>query len=279
VVPDEFEAGPPPGEWRRAKPASPEEASLFPDLLVPVNGRDDGWNALDQAILIAGKEEAAIHGLHVVPTRSAMNGAAAMAVKQEFDARCQRAGVEGQLTLARGTVANLICERARWVDLLVVNLAYPPAPQPLARLSSGFRNLIRRCPTPILAVPGVISPMESALVAFDGSPKSSEALFIAAYLALKWTIPLAAVTVIDEDEVTNETLDAARAYLESRGVQASYLAERGDVADAVLRSADQLGSNLIIMGGYGQGPVLEVVLGSSIDQVLRRSRQPILICR
>jgi nucleotide-binding universal stress UspA family protein len=277
VVPDEFEAGPAPGEWRRAKPASLEEASLFPDLLVPVNGRADGWNALDQAILIAGKESAAVHGLHVVSGRTTMN--AALAVKEEFDMRCLRAGVEGKLTLAHGSITNLICERARWVDLLVINLAYPPGLQPLARLSSGFRNLIRRCPSPILAVPGITTPLENALLAYDGSPKANEALFIAAYLAIKWRIALAVVTVIDEDEVIGETMDTARSYLESRGVQARYLPERGDVSQAVLNTAEQLGSDVIIMGGYGQGPVLEVVLGSSIDLVLRHSRKPILISR
>jgi nucleotide-binding universal stress UspA family protein len=33
------------------------------------------------------------------------------------------------------------------------------------------------------------------------------------------------------------------------------------------------------MGGYGHSPVMEVVLGSAVDQVLRESRQPTLICR
>jgi nucleotide-binding universal stress UspA family protein len=33
------------------------------------------------------------------------------------------------------------------------------------------------------------------------------------------------------------------------------------------------------MGSYGFSPVLEVALGSTVDQVLRRSRQPVLVCR
>ena len=279
LLPDEFEDGPPPGEWRRDKPTSPEEASLFSDLLVPVNGRADGWNALDQAMVIASKEGAAVHGLHVVPTLAAMDGSSARNVKEEFDRRCQQAGLQGKLILARGPITNQICNRSRWVDLLVVNLAYPPALRPLARLSSGFRNLIRRCPSPILAVPGITTPINSAIVAYDGSPKANEALFIAAYLALKWRIPLGVVTVIDENEVTAETLDSARAYLESRGVQATYIQTRGRTSEAILRSADQLRSELIIMGGYGQGPVLEAVLGSSVDQVLRQLRKPMLISR
>jgi len=38
-------------------------------------------------------------------------------------------------------------------------------------------------------------------------------------------------------------------------------------------------SNLIVMGSYGYNPVLEVVLGSAVDQVLRSSQHPTLICR
>jgi nucleotide-binding universal stress UspA family protein len=34
-----------------------------------------------------------------------------------------------------------------------------------------------------------------------------------------------------------------------------------------------------LMGGYGHSPVLEVVLGSVVDTVLRASQQPVLVCR
>lgn len=35
-------------------------------------------------------------------------------------------------------------------------------------------------------------------------------------------------------------------------------------------------SDLIIVGGYGLGPVLEVVLASTVDELLRGSRRPVL---
>ena len=33
------------------------------------------------------------------------------------------------------------------------------------------------------------------------------------------------------------------------------------------------------MGGYGLNPMLEVILGSTVDRVLQESAVPILICR
>jgi nucleotide-binding universal stress UspA family protein len=62
-------------------------------------------------------------------------------------------------------------------------------------------------------------------------------------------------------------------------VQATFLLERGSVAQVILETTKAHESNLILMGGYGLNPVLEVVLGSAVDQVLRESCQPMLICR
>jgi len=46
-----------------------------------------------------------------------------------------------------------------------------------------------------------------------------------------------------------------------------------------LEVAREYKSNLLIMGGFGFRPVLNMVLGSTVDQILREFRQPILICR
>jgi nucleotide-binding universal stress UspA family protein len=74
-------------------------------------------------------------------------------------------------------------------------------------------------------------------------------------------------------------LAEAQAYLERHGVQASYVQEQGPVAEALLRTAEAHGADLILMGGYEHPPVVEVFLGSAVDEVLRTSRQPVLLCR
>jgi nucleotide-binding universal stress UspA family protein len=38
-------------------------------------------------------------------------------------------------------------------------------------------------------------------------------------------------------------------------------------------------SNLIVIGSYGFNPLVEIMLGSSVDQVLRESSVPVLLCR
>ena len=278
ILPEKLEPGPPVGLWRSARAIQSKEC-LFGEILVPVNGREDGWCALEQALVVAQRECAKIHGLHVVTAGSDKDNQEALNIQAEFNRRCREAGIDGNLVMAPGEIARQICLHANVTDLVVTNLTYPPAPQLLARLSSGFRDLISRCPRPILATPQTVTQLSRPLLAYDGSPKAQEALFVATYLSGKWNIPLLVVCVEDSSRVTSQTLSDALGYLSQHGVEAEGIIAEGSSAQAVLETSQKRDCDLLIMGGYGHSPVLEAVLGSSIDQVLRESRKPILICR
>ena len=121
--------------------------------------------------------------------------------------------------------------------------------------------------------------MSRGLLAYDGSPKAEEALFVTAYLAVRWQIPFTVVVVDDEKIDGATTMARAQEYLHDHNAQATFVMEAGPLADAILRTVEEHNSELIVMGGYGAAPVKEVVIGSAVDQVLRESRTPMLICR
>jgi nucleotide-binding universal stress UspA family protein len=279
ITPQELQAGPPTGHWRAEHVLTRREDRLFGDILVAITGLDSGWRALDEALEIARREEAELHGLHVVPSKIQRKSRGVLAIQTEFDRRCQRAGVSGELAVEGGVVSHIISRRARWVDLVVLSLSYPPPSRPMDRLSPGLSSLLRNCPRPILTVPARWPKLERALLAYDGSPKAEEALFVATYLAGRWEMPLVVVTVLERRRTTPTTLDRARRYLQKHDVEATFVQERGPVAEAILQNAETHMSDLIIVGGYGRRPLLEVVLGSAVDQVMRASRRPMLICR
>ena len=283
VTPDELEEGPPAGQWREEHLVPRQDDRLFASILVAVRGDERGWAALDQAMVIAQLEAAQLKGLHVLSSDDQIQRPETQAVREIFNRRCEEAGVEGNLVFEVGSVHRKVCARARWSDLVVLSLNYPPEPRPASRLSSGLVSLVRRCPTPLFTVPGAPSDLGRPLLAYDGTPKAEEALFIATYVAGRWNAPLTVVTVHEGDDVGAGTTQKARNYLETHGVEARVVDVASDgsgsVVESILETGRNVGCDCILMGGYGKGAVAEAVLGSVVDGVLRQSPWPTLICR
>ena len=226
VTPSELRDGPHPGTWRREQESAALSRRLFPDILVPVSGTSRGWQALEQALIVAEREGSELHGFHVVHTKSDLGGERAWRVQQEFDRRCQAAGVQGRLVMEEGPVARTICDRARWTDLVVANLAYPPGSGVTRKLGWGFTRWCVVAPGRCWPFPHV-SLLKRALLAYDGSAKSTEAMLVGTYLAGRWQIPLGVVFVAEPNRPVTHALDRARAYLESHDVQADFLERHG----------------------------------------------------
>ncbi len=279
LVPNVWEAGPAPGKWRESILSTRRFDRLFCEILVPINGYEDGWCALEQSFVVAKREETNIHGLYVLTADGEQETQATKDIKNEFSRRCDAAGIHSDLQLKIGDVPLIICERARWNDLVVMNLTYPPESSMFARLSSGIRNLIQRCPRPILFTPQITKPLEHALLAYDGSLKAQEALFIATYLTGQWKIPLAVIS-IGEDNIIKDIQGDARKYLEDHEVKAEYIvSNENKPSETILRYVDQLDVDFLLVGGYSRHPILEVIQGGDVDQILRQTKLPILICR
>ncbi|MGC1378833.1 MAG: universal stress protein [Anaerolineales bacterium] len=266
-----------PGSWRKSKMFDRYTDQLFNDILVPLNGARESWQALDQALFIAGKEKAALHGLHVVSPRAKVDSPRARAIQSRFNKRCQDAGLGGSLAIVKGEVSEQVSQRALLTDLIVLHLSHPPQPG-LSGLTSGLRSIILRSARPILSVPGNVSPMDKALVAFDGGLRSREALFVAAYLAEQWGSALTVLTLSEGGRLDASVQDYARAYLELHEIQADFVITDGP-PELFLEAIRERQINLVLIGGYSGNVFKEIILGSVVNLLLREAECPLLICR
>jgi nucleotide-binding universal stress UspA family protein len=280
IIPADLSAGPAAGSWReRIARLEHKQGHLFGYILVSLGRNQDRLKALQQALIIAQKERATLYGLHVLAPGSTPESPIEREIKTSFEALCAAQAVEGYFSFAEGQIVHQIIARAHWTDLVVATLAHPPDKSRLNKFSPGFDTLIRSCTSPVLAVSGAPSHFQRALVAYDGSPKAREALFIAVYMAHRWHTALVILTVLDNGKPSQAELDDMRKYLAKNEIQPTYIQGTAPVPDAILQTVDDLNCDLILIGGYGKIPVLERLLGSTVDEVLRISRVPILVCR
>jgi nucleotide-binding universal stress UspA family protein len=224
------------------------------------------------------REGGRIRGLHIVEDRESEASAEVQAIEREFQQRCASAKVVGDFAVESGKIADAISDRAHWNDLIVLHVSHPPPEKALASLSSGLRTLIQRSPRPILTVTDEVSHFGKFLIAYDGSPKAREALYVASYLSGKWGAQVTVLSVEENRNDPQENLAHAQQYLGSCGCEGNLIVETGPVAEAVLETAAAEACDLILMGGYSHVGVVEAVLGSAVNQVLRTSRIPVLIC-
>ncbi len=277
LTPDTFESGPRTGKWREARKNDKEGRRLFRRILVAISGEDDSWRALEQALRIAKNEDGNLRGLHVV--REGDDAKKLKAVREKFDERVREARVEGRLVVEKGSVRRNIELRSRWSDVAVLPLLHPPEEGVARRLRSGLREVIQRIPRPLLLVPQY-SEMQHALLAFDGSRKATEALYIAAYLQKNWGIKLSVLTShIGNEKKALERQKPVRRYFEQRDIQAEFEICEGRSGEYILKVAQKKACDLLLMGGYGAKPLVEMVVGSSVDRVLREFKGPVLLCR
>jgi hypothetical protein len=134
LTPDQLEGGPRPGHWRRERLEIRTDSNrIFPEILVPLGDLPERWDSLEQAILIAGREGAHLHGLHI--TAQIPDEGVIEMLRGAFLGRCAQADLEGTFHYDRGKIPRQICQRSRWMDLIVLykalQLWYSNDPTPL----------------------------------------------------------------------------------------------------------------------------------------------------
>lgn len=279
VIPAELDSGPQTGSWRKERQSRRSDEHLFNTILVPVSGNEPGWTALELAATVAQRESGEIHGLHVLSNESEEETPQKTAIQDRFYWRRGEIGFQGEFHFRTGGIVRTITDQARWADLVAVKIDKPPEPGLVGRLSSDFRTLVRRSSRPILATPGVVTPLTKAMLAYDATPKAEEALFIATYLSGCWGMPLGVVSVSENEETAQSHLNRARRYLEEHGVSADYIPAKGPVADTIVETAEADHCDWLIIGGYNINPLVEAVLGTVLNQVIHETKIPLLICQ
>jgi nucleotide-binding universal stress UspA family protein len=264
------------GSWRKNKSGGDH---LINDILVPIDGSKNSWYGLEQALVIAGREDSQLLGLHVIGKLGGMETNRTRTIEKKFKKRCQDQAVQGHLTILKGDVAKVVNKKALLSDMIVLNLDHPPEDKLAARFSSGLLDIIRRSGRCVLATPHTATPLNRIMLAYVNSPTSREAMFLSSYFASRWGATLGVVSVGVTSEIAFRLQTPVRVYLKSRKLSASYFQPTGYVSEGILKAASDFEADLLVIGGFNRPPVVEVVLDMTLDQLLRATKIPILICQ
>ncbi len=196
----------------------------------------------------------------------------------------------------------VVNQAKKWkADLLVVG-SHGRTGLPRLLLGSVAERLVREAPCSVLVArkhrPGPV------LVATDLSEASLPAVAVGAQEAKRRGVSLVVAHVIDHalsdfaasalsqflgvlPPINGELLGEARAaahgvlaaVIEKTGMAGEARVLEGSAASAIIRAAEELGAELIVVGAHGKSGVRDVVLGSVTERILRSAQGSVMVVR
>ena len=79
------------------------------------------------------------------------------------------------------------------------------------------------------------------------------------------------------NEPRKSRIDALQEEMSRSGLQAFVHERDGTVVEEILKTADEISANLIIMGSHGHGSVYNLLVGSVTEGILKAGRRPVLL--
>lgn len=201
------------------------------------------------------------------------NDATIAALRVSFAKWRSASGSEAEWVEAIGTVETEVARHGQAAELLVTALQAGPQDRPGATLHAALLDTHR----PVLAVPDYIGATLGRNVAIawhDDGPATKAVLAAMPFLAVAEHIWILQGTHGKREPPAVPALLAEhRIVAEPRTVSAG----RTDMGQALLAEAHALGADLLVMGAYAHGPLVEAVLGGVTRRMLHAADIPLLM--
>jgi len=279
---------------------------MIKSILVALDGSQHADSALEHALWLARRLQARLIGLHVLDIVSIegsflhdVSGSLGFepyldfsskmrealqergrVLLDAFTARCETEGIAHDTALPMGIVANEICDQARTADLVVVGHRGVNEQFSTGLLGSTTESVTRKCPKPVLVTPLQFREIGRPLLAYDGSQRASAALHAAAEVTSSLKLPLTVVHVSrDDGSEGGRVLAEAQRYLQSYDVAVTPKPLTGPPHQRIVDVLRDGRFDLLFIGAYGHSRIIEMVLGSTTEYVLRNSGAPVFLAR
>lgn len=274
---------------------------MIKNILLPIDGSRKSTPAIETALWLAEKFSGHIIAQHVVDALAEgtvlddLSGSLGIEPALDFPTRMREIftergekaledfsrlsssrGVSHETFLDIGVVADEICERAKIADLVVLGGQESPRSGLLGRTADA---VTRRSPHPVFMAGANFKPIKQPLLAYDGSRRAHAAMELAAEFCNHLEVPLTVLHVTKDETTTKRIVAEAKSYLASYGIGINVEIDRGYPEERIVYHLAHNDHDLLFIGAYGHRRIIEMVLGSTTEFVLRNSPCPIFLRR
>lgn len=184
-------------------------------------------------------------------------------------------GITSRGTVEEGFPADVIAEKGRSADLLLVGQRGENGEYKREMVGSTTEELVRRSVRPIMVCPEKSWTLDRILFPYDRSRSAENALRF--YIDSFRPVASGLIMMVAEAADFSDALEEEKRFLHDHDVDPKMLFCDGSPVEEVLKAAESEKSDMIMIGSHGRNKIVDYILGSTTSHVLRKSAVPVLI--
>jgi nucleotide-binding universal stress UspA family protein len=198
------------------------------------------------------------------------------AVLKEFEVYTKEHGVQKCETLHRhGALEEILEELASSLQTAIIGLRG----EDHNAIGSNVEELIRNLNTPILLVNGDFEPIQSVLIAYDGSNFATKALKAISKNPLLPHVKRFIANVNTDVASSAKLLLEAKKFFDEKNLEVHTKSLQGDSIEALLDFAQENDIDIIAMGAYSHNRLRSKIFGSFTTKMFLQATKPLLLFR
>jgi nucleotide-binding universal stress UspA family protein len=131
----------------------------------------------------------------------------------------------------------------------------------------------------VLICPVPARELRRLVLAYDGSERACKAMHVAAELASSLDAKLTVLSVGRDAKAGEMRLAQARAYFAPYGLSVEFKHLAGNAAQEIIAFIRTNSTDALFVGAYGHSRIVEMMVGSTTEQVLRNAPCPLFLSR
>lgn len=265
-------------------------------VLVVTDGSDESAGAIRTGVALAALHGARLIGLSIaldnpeyatlVPN---LKEAAELYAREALQSFIEEAGIGAEAITREATdpVQGIIDAATELnADIVVIGQQNKGSLARRLMVGGATAGVIGHAPCPVLVAPRAAHLWEKrVLLATDGSSHSEAAAVAAGRVARHAGLPVNVVSVVTSshnEERRNEAdraVASALARLTGLELQTEGQVAEGRPDEAIIKTAESLGADLIVVGSKGRTGLAKILLGSVAERVIGHATCPVLVVK
>jgi len=270
-------------------------------IVVALDGSDTARNAAETAIQIAAATSLMVEGFYIVNEHLILDPYAnysrelgsdpgfvsrdslidkfervGFPLLDQLAKSCFAKDVNCITNLLLGGVPELILENARQASFLALGRRGNSHASDADHLGENFRRIAHHANIPMIVGGDLVRPIKRILWVYEGSNQSSLATTWVPTLQQAFNAELI-VSLMGEKEISDQP-EVFDSKFSDMGIKVDrFMDLRLELMDELIAATNTAGADLIIMAGYRRPEIVTWLVGSPVEEILRRNPLPVLI--